>query len=34
MLKGTCDKEMPMLTEHTPGTAHKVACWNPQVEGE
>jgi oligopeptide transport system ATP-binding protein len=34
MLKGTCDKELPMLAEQTAGTAHKVACWNPQVEGE
>ncbi len=33
MLKGTCDKEMPMLAEQTPGTGHKVACWNPHVEG-
>ena len=33
MLKGTCDKEMPMFTEQTPGTGHKVACWNPHVDG-
>jgi oligopeptide transport system ATP-binding protein len=29
---GTCDKELPMLAEQTPGTAHKVACWNPHTE--
>jgi oligopeptide/dipeptide ABC transporter ATP-binding protein len=34
MLKGTCDKELPLLAEQTAGTGHKVACWNPQVEGE
>jgi oligopeptide transport system ATP-binding protein len=31
-IKGTCDKEVPMLSEQTPGTGHKVACWNPHVE--
>ncbi len=33
VLKGTCDKEVPMLAEQTPDTGHKVACWNPHVEG-
>jgi oligopeptide transport system ATP-binding protein len=33
MIKGTCDKEMPMLAELTSGTGHKVACWNPHVDG-
>ncbi|HEY8078770.1 MAG TPA: oligopeptide/dipeptide ABC transporter ATP-binding protein, partial [Labilithrix sp.] len=32
MIKGTCDKEVPMLAEQTPNTGHKVACWNPHVE--
>ncbi|MBX3191517.1 MAG: ATP-binding cassette domain-containing protein [Labilithrix sp.] len=31
-LKGTCDKELPPLAEHTQGTGHKVACWNPHTE--
>ncbi|MDB4936680.1 MAG: Oligopeptide transport ATP-binding protein OppF [Labilithrix sp.] len=31
-LKGTCDKEMPPFAELTPGTGHKVACWNPHTE--
>jgi oligopeptide transport system ATP-binding protein len=30
--KGTCDKEMPPFAERTPGTGHKVACWNPHTE--
>jgi oligopeptide transport system ATP-binding protein len=33
MIKGTCDKEMPMLAEQTSGSGHKVACWNPHTEG-
>ena len=33
MIKGTCDKETPMLAEQTSGSGHKVACWNPHVEG-
>ena len=32
VLKGTCDKEMPPFAELRPGTAHKVACWNPHTE--
>lgn len=28
-IKGTCDKEVPMLSELDHGTGHKVACWNP-----
>lgn len=31
-LKGTCDREMPQFAELTPGTGHKVACWNPHTE--
>ena len=31
-VKGTCDKEMPQFAEHTPGTGHKVACWNPHTD--
>ncbi len=31
-LTGTCDREAPNLAEHTLGTGHKVACWNPHVE--
>ena len=31
-LKGTCDKEMPPFVERTPGTGHKVACWNPHTD--
>ena len=33
MIKGTCDKETPMLAEQVTGSGHKVACWNPHVEG-
>jgi oligopeptide/dipeptide ABC transporter ATP-binding protein len=29
-IAGTCDKEVPRLEEITPGTGHKVACWNPE----
>ncbi len=32
MIKGTCDKEVPVLAEQIQGTGHKVACWNPHVE--
>jgi len=32
-LKGTCDTEMPPFVEQTPGTGHKVACWNPHTDG-
>jgi oligopeptide/dipeptide ABC transporter ATP-binding protein len=32
VVRGTCDKEMPQFAEHTPGTGHKVACWNPHTE--
>jgi oligopeptide transport system ATP-binding protein len=31
-VKGTCDKEMPRLDEVTPGSQHRVACWNPHTE--
>jgi oligopeptide transport system ATP-binding protein len=31
-LKGTCDVETPSLTETSPGSGHKVACWNPDRE--
>ncbi len=31
-IKGTCDREAPMLAEVTPGTGHKAACWNPHAE--
>jgi oligopeptide transport system ATP-binding protein len=31
-VKGTCDVETPAFGEHTPGTGHKVACWNPHSE--
>jgi oligopeptide transport system ATP-binding protein len=26
---GTCDKEIPVLSEMRIGSGHKVACWNP-----
>jgi oligopeptide transport system ATP-binding protein len=29
---GTCDKEVPVLAEVTPGTNHKTACWNPHTD--
>lgn len=32
-IPGTCDRETPALADHEPGTGHKVACWNPHVEG-
>jgi oligopeptide/dipeptide ABC transporter ATP-binding protein len=32
MVKGTCDKETPVLAEQISGTSHKVACFNPHVE--
>ena len=28
-VKGTCDKEIPRMEETTPGSGHRVACWNP-----
>ncbi len=31
-VKGTCDKELPQFAELTPGTGHKVACWNPHTD--
>jgi oligopeptide transport system ATP-binding protein len=31
-IKGTCDREVPPLAELTPGSGHKVACWNPLTE--
>jgi len=31
---GTCDHEVPPLAELASGSGHKVACWNPHVEGE
>jgi len=35
IVRGTCDKEIPPLEEVTPGTGHRVACWNPhKVKGE
>jgi oligopeptide transport system ATP-binding protein len=32
-VRGTCDREVPMLDETAPGTGHRVACWNPYREG-
>jgi oligopeptide transport system ATP-binding protein len=26
---GTCDKEIPRFDETSPGSGHRVACWNP-----
>jgi oligopeptide transport system ATP-binding protein len=31
-IKGTCDTETPALAEASPGSGHKVACWNPDRE--
>lgn len=31
-VKGTCDKEVPLLSELQSGSGHKVACWNPHRE--
>jgi oligopeptide transport system ATP-binding protein len=31
-IEGTCDKEVPQLSETTSGSGHKVACWNPHTE--
>ena len=28
-IAGTCDKEVPRFDETTPGSGHRVACWNP-----
>jgi len=30
---GTCDREMPTLAEQQLGSGHKVACWNPHLDG-
>jgi oligopeptide transport system ATP-binding protein len=32
-VRGTCDREIPMLEETAQGTGHRVACWNPYREG-
>jgi oligopeptide/dipeptide ABC transporter ATP-binding protein len=32
-VKGTCERETPLLEEVTPGEGHRVACWNPHQEG-
>ena len=32
IVRGTCDKEAPMLAERQNGTGHKVACWNPHTD--
>ena len=31
-IKGTCDKEVPVLEDVSGEPEHKVACWNPHVE--
>jgi oligopeptide transport system ATP-binding protein len=31
-IAGTCDREVPTLSEQQIGSGHKVACWNPHVE--
>ncbi|MFO0664347.1 MAG: oligopeptide/dipeptide ABC transporter ATP-binding protein [Polyangiaceae bacterium] len=31
IVPGKCDVENPELVEHTPGTGHKVACFNPHT---
>jgi oligopeptide transport system ATP-binding protein len=28
-IRGTCDRETPVLVETMQGSGHKVACWNP-----
>lgn len=33
-IKGTCDREVPVLTEQVNSPGHKIACWNPYVGGE
>jgi oligopeptide transport system ATP-binding protein len=30
IVKGTCDKQVPLLSEADVGGGHKVACWNPE----
>jgi len=30
-LQGTCDRQIPLLSERAAGTGHKVACWNPYM---
>ena len=32
VVKGTCDKEVPQLTDTSEGSGHKVACWNPHTD--
>jgi oligopeptide transport system ATP-binding protein len=32
-VKGTCDKEIPLLDDAGAGTGHRVACWNPHEGG-
>src|SRR5262249_45067089 len=32
IVRGTCDKETPLLEEIVEGTGHKVACWNPHKD--
>jgi len=31
---GTCDREVPVLSELRLGSGHKVACWNPHDDDE
>jgi len=33
VVKGTCDKDTPLLDDAGGGTGHRVACWNPHKEG-
>jgi oligopeptide transport system ATP-binding protein len=28
-IAGTCDRDVPRLEETSPGSGHRVACWNP-----
>jgi oligopeptide transport system ATP-binding protein len=30
IVRGTCDREAPVLEERGPGSGHRVACWNPE----
>jgi oligopeptide transport system ATP-binding protein len=32
-VQGTCDKEVPVLKETSPGSGHRVACWSPHDAG-
>jgi oligopeptide transport system ATP-binding protein len=32
VIKGTCDKDPPLLAELALGSGHKVACYNPHIE--